>query len=102
MSERASISEKDIVSPSINIDNAFPIPNNGSPTHVKIRSLTGSSPSASQSHRMADAFPTISYSSSEDEDEVEFFDANEFDNEHGRLVWNVKYIKLLNTKILNY
>ena len=51
---------------------------------------------------MADAFPTISYSSSEDEDEVEFFDANEFDNEHGRLVWNVKYIKLLNTKILNY
>jgi hypothetical protein len=36
---------------------------------------------------MADAFPTISYSSSEDEDDAEFFDANEYEND--RLVSTV-------------
>lgn len=62
----------------------FPIPNNESPSNVKVR--TGTSPTVSQTQRMADAFPTISYSSSEDEDEAEFFDANEYDHENERFV----------------
>ena len=40
---------------------------------------------------MADAFPTISYSSSEDEDEAEFFDANEYEHENNRFVSAVVY-----------
>ncbi len=68
-----------IVSPSVG--GAFPIPVKASPSRGrKVRSLSGTSSSPS-SHRMADAFPTISYSSSEDEDDAEFFDANEYEND---------------------
>ena len=82
-----SITESEIQSPTIlspNFEDAYPIPIKASPARTnKVKSLAGSSPSA---HRMADAFPTISYSSSEDEDEAEFFDANEYEHESNRLV----------------
>lgn len=82
-----SITESELSSPTIlspNFGDAYPIPIKASPArNSKVKPLSGSSPSA---HRMADAFPTISYSSSEDEDEAEFFDANEYEHESNRLV----------------
>ena len=79
-----------ILSPSVaspSIGDALPIPITAqSPArNHKVRSLSGTSPSQA-AHRMADAFPTISYSSSEDDDEAEFFDANEYEHDNGRFV----------------
>ncbi|CAB4026774.1 Hypothetical predicted protein, partial [Paramuricea clavata] len=85
----SELNSPSIVSPTIG--DAFPIPIKASPVrNHKVRSLPGTSPSSSahrmadaspSAHRMADAFPTISYSSSEDEDDAEFFDANEYEND---------------------
>ncbi|XP_028404768.1 oxysterol-binding protein-related protein 9-like [Dendronephthya gigantea] len=71
-----SLTDSEIVSPGIG--DTFPIPVKASPVRNS-KGRSGTSPSQA-AHRMADAFPTISYSSSEDED-PEFFDANEYDND---------------------
>ena len=92
-----SLTESELSSPSIlspKRGEAFPIPVKPSPTrNRKVKSISGTSSSPS-AHRMTDAFPTISYSSSEDEDEAEFFDANEYEHDNTRFVYAYTYISI--------
>ena len=63
--------------------------------HVRqVTTLSRNSPSQT-SYGMKDAFPTISYSSSEDEDDAEFFDASEYENDNSRFLFTIIYSHIL-------